>query len=313
MKSEIRELGVFDWVRYLDSDYFPQGAESVRSLPKQSSPSRWLPFALLHLACLSVLFTGTSVAALVMAFVLCVLRMFAVTAFYHRYFSHRSFKTSRVAQFIFAIAGLTAVQRGPLWWAAHHRHHHQHADDEVDTHSPTRRGFLWAHIGWITAEGNMPTDYSRVPDFRRFPELVFLNRFDWLVPVLLGIAVFLCGHILSVQFPSLHTSGPQFLAWGIVSTVMVFHVTCAINSLAHQYGWQEFETGDDSKNNFLLGVVTLGEGWHNNHHRFPGCVRLGLKWWQIDLTYYVLILFERLGIIWDLNKTPNTVPGAGVQ
>lgn len=266
-----------------------------------------MPFVLLHAACLSVFFTGVSAAALVMALTLCVMRMFAITAFYHRYFSHRTYKTSRVAQFIFALAGLTAAQRGPLWWAAHHRHHHQHADDEMDTHSPTQRGFIWAHIGWITADSNMPTDYSRIPDLLKYPELVILNRFDWAVPVLMGVGVYTLGSLLQQFYPSLHTSGPQFLAWGIVSTVMVFHVTSAINSLAHQFGTQEFDTGDDSKNNFLLGIITLGEGWHNNHHRYPGCVRQGLEWWQIDLTYYGLLLMEKLGIIWDLNKIPNTV------
>ncbi|CAN5203759.1 acyl-CoA desaturase [soil metagenome] len=298
---------MFNWVKFLDSDYFPAGAEAVRSLPKTSTPSRWMPFFLLHAACLSVFFTGVSPAALVLTLTLTVLRMFAITAFYHRYFSHRTYKTSRVAQCVFALAGLTAAQRGPLWWAAHHRHHHHHADDEMDTHSPTQRGFIWAHIGWITADSNMPTDYSRIPDLLKYPELVILNRFDWVVPVLMGFGVYTVGALLQRFCPAWQTSGPQFLAWGIVSTVMVFHVTGAINSLAHQFGTQEFETGDDSKNNFLLGVITLGEGWHNNHHRYPGCVRQGLEWWQIDLTYYGLLLMENLGIIWDLNKIPNTV------
>lgn len=299
---------MFEWVKFLDSDYFPAGAENVRKLPRSSSPGRWIPFILMHLACLSVIFTGTSVAAVVMALTLCVARMFAITAFYHRYFSHRTYKTSRIAQFLFAVAGLTAVQRGPLWWAAHHRHHHQHADAASDTHSPVQKGFLWAQIGWITVEANMPTDYSRIPDLVKFPELVLLNRFDWVVPVLLGAFVYWLGATLEQWSPGLHTTGPQFLAWGFVSTVMVFHVTGFINSLAHQFGSQDFETGDNSKNNFLLGLITLGEGWHNNHHRYPGCVRQGLEWWQIDLTYYVLLVMEKLGIIWDLNKIPNAVP-----
>ncbi|MBS1953195.1 MAG: acyl-CoA desaturase [Cyanobacteria bacterium SZAS-4] len=298
---------MFEWVKFLDSDYFPAGADAVRRLPKTSTPSRWIPFILLHAACLSVFVTGVSPAAVIMAVTLCVMRMFAITAFYHRYFSHRTYKTSRLAQCLFALAGLTAAQRGPLWWAAHHRHHHQNADNEMDTHSPTQRGFIWAHIGWITADSNMPTDYSRIPDLLKYPELVLLNRFDWVVPVLMGVSVYIAGAVLEHFYPALHTSGPQFLSWGIVSTVMVFHVTGAINSLAHQFGTQEFETGDDSKNNFFLGLITLGEGWHNNHHRYPGCVRQGLKWWQIDLTYYVLLLMEKLGIIWDLNKIPNAV------
>ncbi len=300
---------MFQWIKFLDSDYFPAGAEAVRNLPKISTPGRWTPFAFLHLACLSVFVTGISAAAVTMCFALCIARMFAITAFYHRYFSHRSYRTSRGAQLVFAIAGLTAVQRGPLWWAAHHRHHHQNADNEHDTHSPVQRGFVWAHIGWITADGNMPTDYSRIPDLTKYPELVFLNRFDWIVPVLLALCIYALGDCLQSHYPALHTSGPQFLSWGFVSTVMVFHITGAINSFAHQYGTQQFDTGDNSKNNFLLGVVTLGEGWHNNHHRYPGCVRQGLEWWQVDLTYYVLLLMEQVGLIWDLNKTPNTVPG----
>ncbi|HEY9677797.1 MAG TPA: acyl-CoA desaturase [Drouetiella sp.] len=298
---------MFNWVKFLDSDYFPAGAEAVRNQPKVSTPSRWIPFVILHVACLSVLLTGVSTAALVMCVSFCLLRMLAITSFYHRYFSHRTYKTSRIAQFVFAVAGLTAVQRGPLWWASHHRHHHQHADKEKDIHSPTMRGFLWSHIGWITADSNMPTDYSRVPDFARYPELVFVNRFDWIVPILSAVSIYALGAVLGASFPNLHTNGPQFLAWGIVSTVAAFHATAAINSLAHQFGSQEFETNDDSKNSFLLGLICLGEGWHNNHHRYPGCVRQGLEWWQIDITYYYLLMLEACGVIWDLNKTPVLV------
>ncbi|MDX1495862.1 MAG: acyl-CoA desaturase, partial [Longimicrobiales bacterium] len=258
---------------------------------------RVLPFIGMHLACLGVLWVGWSWTAVGVAVGLYAVRMFAITGFYHRYFSHRSYKTSRAAQFVFAVVGASSAQRGPLWWAAHHRHHHRHSDTEHDVHSPRHHGFWWAHMGWITAPGNFPTAFERVPDLVKYPELRFLDRFDILVPLALALGLFLLG-------------GAQLLVWGFfISTVVLFHCTCFINSLAHQLGSQRYETGDDSRNSLLLALLTFGEGWHNNHHKYPGSARQGFFWWEVDLTYYGLVVLERLGIIQDLRQPPERLLG----
>jgi len=234
--------------------------------------------------------------------------MFAVTGVYHRYFSHKSYSTSRFGQFLLALFGATCVQRGALWWAYHHRHHHQHSDEPADAHSPHIHGFWWSHIGWITSRRNFPTDYSKVRDLAKYPELVFLNRFDVLVPVVFAAALFGTGHYLSYSAPALHTSGSQLLVWGFfVSTTLLFHGTSCINSLAHLIGRRRFDTDDDSRNSFILSLITLGEGWHNNHHRYMSATRQGFYWWEIDLTYYLLKVLSWTGFIWDLKGVPTSI------
>jgi len=232
-------------------------------------------------------------------------RMFAITGFYHRYFAHKTFHTSRTAQFIFAVIGAAAVQRGPLWWSYQHRHHHKHSDEEEDVHSPTIRGFWWSHIGWITSARNFPTDYSQVRDLAKFPELVFLNRFDSLVPALFAVALFTLGHFLQAYFPSLGVTSWQLLVWGFfISTTILFHATSSINSLAHLLGKRRYETEDNSRNSFILAMITLGEGWHNNHHRYMTATRQGFYWWEIDISYYVLKTLSWTGLIWNLKPVP---------
>lgn len=294
-------------VQWFDSDY-EAGQVAKRSSPEKIDWVRCLPFVFLHLGCLGVLWVGWSGFAVGAAVVLYLLRMFAVTAFYHRYFSHRSFKTSRWAQFLFAVWGASAVQRGALWWAGHHRHHHRHSDKEADTHSPHRKGFLWAHLGWFACAKNFRTDYSRVKDFAKFPELVFLNRFDSLVPAALATGLFGMGWALDRYLPGMGVNGPQLLVWGFfISTTALFHFTCSINSLAHIIGKKRFETGDESRNSLLLSLVTLGEGWHNNHHHYMNSARQGFYWWEIDVTYYALKVMQRLGLIWELRPVPVAV------
>lgn len=295
------KLALPAYLAWLDSDHFAEGAASVMNRPLVSRPSRWLPFAFLHLGALAAFFVGVSPIALIVAVALYWLRMFAITAFYHRYFSHRTFKTSRPAQFVFALLGMMSVQRGPLWWAAHHRSHHRLSDKPGDTHSPVVDGFLWSHIAWITADGNMPTRYDNVKDLTCFPELVLLNRFDWAVPFILGWTLYLSGCALDVYCPQLGTNGNQMLVWGFfVSTCVLFHCTAAINSIAHIVGSRRYPTDDDSRNNFLLALVTLGEGWHNNHHFCMTSVRQGFYWWEIDICFYILKVMSWMGLIWDL-------------
>ncbi|NDB77569.1 MAG: acyl-CoA desaturase [Verrucomicrobia bacterium] len=298
-------------VQWFDSDYGSQRLVMPHAQPDKVDVGRSFAFVFLHAMCLGVLWVGWSWTAVTVAVALYFVRMFAITGFYHRYFSHRSFQTSRFMQFLFAVLGTSAIQRGPLWWAAHHRHHHQHSDEEADTHSPKQHGFWWAHMGWITNARNFPTDYSRIKDFAKYPELVFLNRFDALVPLLLGVALYGTGAWLERARPELGTSGGQLLIWGFISTVVLFHCTCFINSLAHVFGRQRYQTGDTSRNSLLLALLTLGEGWHNNHHHYMHSTRQGFYWWEIDFTYYGLKVLSWTGLIWNLRPVPDEVLKAG--
>ena len=266
---------------------------------------RIIPYILLHIACFGVFWVGISKTAVVIAVVLYGLRVFAITGFYHRYFSHRTFKTSRTAQFIFALLGASSAQRGPIWWAAHHRDHHRYSDQPEDAHSPKQDGFLWSHMLWFLSNKNVKTKFSCVPDLVEFPELMFLDRFDKLVPVILAALLFLIGHLLFIYAPFLGTNGLQMLVWGFfISTIAVMQATFCINSLTHCFGSRRYATKDDSRNNLWLALLTFGEGWHNNHHHFPGSVHQGFYWWEIDITYYILRLLAAFGIIWDLHKVP---------
>ncbi len=276
--------------------------------PNRPDWVRIVPLIALHLVCLAALWTGVSPVALGVAAGLYFVRMFAITGFYHRYFSHRTFKTSRPAQFLFAWLGATSSQRGPLWWSAHHRKHHRESDRASDVHSPRQHGFLWSHMLWFTSRPNFPTDLHAVRDFARFPELRFIDRFDVLPPMTLALACFGLGAALEVWAPGLGTGRWQMLVWGFfISTVVLIHGTCTINSLAHCIGRRRFDTGDDSRNSLILALITLGEGWHNNHHHFPGSTRQGFRWWEIDITYYLLWLLSKTGLIWDLRPVPARV------
>jgi len=286
----------------------PADGSALPEIPEKVEWARILPFIGMHLACLAVIWVGWSPVAVLVAVLAYFVRMFAITGFYHRYFSHRSFKTSRVGQFIFGVIGATAVQRGPVWWAAHHRHHHAYSDKPEDVHSPAQHGFVRSHMGWfLTARGFRP-DLRRVRDLLQFPELQWLDRFDIVVPVLFAVGMFGLGAILDCFAPDLGTSAGQMLIWGFfISTVACYHGTYTINSLSHVFGRQRYKTGDTSRNNWLLALVTLGEGWHNNHHHFPSSTRQGFYWWEIDITYYILKVMSWLGIIWDLKPVPTSV------
>lgn len=296
----------------VDSDYRREDQPSPQSLPEKVNWERTIAFIFLHLGCLGVIWVGVSPLVVVVAALLYIVRMFAITGFYHRYFSHRTFKTSRFGQFLFAVIGNTSMQRGPLWWAATHRHHHKHSDEEEDAHSPSVKGFWWSHIGWLTCARNFPTAYESIPDLKKFPELVFLNRFDQVVPIAYGLVMLAIGWLLETFAPSLGTTMAQFFVWTFfVSTVVLLHGTLFINSVAHVWGKKTYQTGDDSRNSFLLALITLGEGWHNNHHRYPHSTRQGFRWWQIDPTYWGLKALSWTGLIWDLRPVPQKVQEEG--
>jgi stearoyl-CoA desaturase (delta-9 desaturase) len=269
---------------------------------------RTAPFIAVHLACLAVFWVGVSRLALEIAGELYMLRMFAITGFYHRYFAHRTFRTSRAVQFTFACIGASSVQRGPLWWAAHHRNHHINADTTQDPHSPQVHGFLWSHMGWFLTSNGFRTDWKRISDLARYPELRWLDRYDVVIPVVLATGLYGLGVWLKHIAPQSGVSGGQLLVWGFfVSTVVLFHATVTINSLAHRYGSRRFDTPDDSRNNLWLALLTFGEGWHNNHHFSPGSTRQGFFWWEVDLTYYGLRLLELFGLVRGLKPVPAHV------
>lgn len=273
---------------------------------------RCVPFLIVHLGCLGVLVVGWSPVAIWVCLIAFWLRMFAITAFYHRFFAHRSFKANRGWQFVFAVLGNTAAQRGPLWWASHHRQHHKHSDKPEDIHSPIEHGFFWSHIAWFMSAKGYRTEYSVVKDLAKFPELRFLNRFDALVPVLFGFCMFGLGSLLAHTHPELGTSGWQMVVWGFfISTVLLFHATFTINSLGHIWGKRRFNTRDRSRNNPWLALLTLGEGWHNNHHRFAVSARQGFYWYELDISYLLLKVLSWLGVVRDLNPVPTRILAEG--
>ena len=282
--------------------------ETSDANPEKIECLRVLPFIVLHLACFAVFWVEFSAVAVSVAVVLYVLRMFAITGFYHRYFAHKAFKTSRAVQFIFAFLAASAAQRGPLWWASHHRHHHAHSDHPEDPHSPKQHGFFWSHLSWFLANKNFRSKHERIKDWLKYPELTLLDRYDVVAPLALALGLFGLGAWLENAAPYLQTNGLQMFIWGfVISTVLLYHMTFTVNSLAHVWGKRRFLTNDDSRNNPVIALFTLGEGWHNNHHHFPSSARQGFYWWEIDLTYYGLKILSALGLIWDLRKVPVEV------
>jgi stearoyl-CoA desaturase (delta-9 desaturase) len=254
-----------------------------------------IPFVLVHLACFAAVWTGITWTALVICIVLYWLRIFAIGAGYHRYFSHRAYATSRGFQFILAVLSQSSVQKSILWWAAKHRHHHLHSDTEEDVHSPRHKGFFYSHVGWIFARRHDTTDLVKVADFARYPELMWLHKHELVPAVVLAVICLLIG------------GWPGLVVGFFWSTVLVYHATFCINSLAHVRGRKRYVTGDDSRNNWLLALFTMGEGWHNNHHAYQSSARQGFRWWEIDCTFYLLRVLSWVRLIWDLKTPPVEV------
>jgi stearoyl-CoA desaturase (Delta-9 desaturase) len=272
---------------------------SARAVTRGPHAIHWLvsiPFFGVHVAALAALFwVGFSWQGLAWAVGLYVIRMFAVTGGYHRYFSHRTYKTGRLFQFLLAVLCVTSMQKGVMWWAAHHRHHHKYSDTKDDVHSMKLEGFLWSHVGWILSYKHEGTDTSKVQDLMKFPELRLLERFHLIPGIVLAVALFFI-------------DGNRGLFWGFfVSTVLLWHGTFTINSLSHWLGRRRFATSDESKNSWLLAIVTLGEGWHNNHHYYQRATNQGFYWWEYDVTFYILKVLSWVGLVWDLTPPPQHV------
>lgn len=255
----------------------------------------FIAFVAIHLACLAAFWTGVDTTAVCLLVACFSLRMFGITAGYHRYFSHRSFKTGRVFQFILAFLGQASLQRGVIWWAAKHREHHRDSDQPADAHSPVQHGFWFSHLGWIFNNDAYQADYSKVSDLTRYPELVWLDGNKYLPGLLMGLACIAIG-------------GWSGLVIGFFcSTVLLWHAVFSINSLAHVVGKQRYLTGDESRNNWFLALITFGEGWHNNHHYYMASARQGFFWWEIDLSYYLLRVLSALGLVWDIKRPTERV------
>jgi len=246
------------------------------------------PFVGMHLACLFALVVGVDATAIILCVVTYFIRMFGITAGYHRYFAHRSYKTTRLGQFVLAWIGCSALQKGPLWWASHHRQHHRYSDTPEDPHSPHVTSFWWAHLGWILCEDYVATPWNVIRDWSRYPELRWLDRYYWTPGVLLAVLCFLIG-------------GWTGFVWGfVISTVLGYHATFSINSLSHLLGRRRYATNDESRNNVFLALITLGEGWHNNHHHYQSSANQGFFWWEIDISHSILRLLSWVGLVWDL-------------
>jgi len=280
-------------LRIEDADGASAGARTGRlRLGRAAS----LPFWAVHVAAVGgVIWAGWSWTGLALAVALYYVRMFFVTAGYHRYFSHRAFKTSRPVQLALAVGATLSLQKGVLWWAANHRLHHRDSDGPQDVHSPRRRGLWWAHLGWILADDHADTQWRTIRDFARYPELRWLNQHYLIPPIALAAMLVLTG-------------GWWAFLWGfLVSTTLLWHGTFLVNSVAHVLGSRRYETSDDSRNNVAIAVLTMGEGWHNNHHRFAVSARQGFYWWEADATYYLLLVMKRMGLVWDLRAPPDAL------
>lgn len=256
-------------------------------------------FVVFHIAFIfATLWVEFSIEALWLGFWLYWIRMFGVTAGYHRYFAHRTFKTSRFFAFCLAWLAQSSAQRGVIWWASNHRHHHRFSDQPEDLHSPVSNSLFHAHVGWLWDPSSYETR-KNATDLERCPELVWLNRYPMIPAFCLAVVCFLW-------------MGAPGLVYGFgISTIVLFHGTFTINSLTHVWGTRRFNTKDDSRNNLFLALITMGEGWHNNHHRYMRSTRQGFYWWEFDPTFYLLNVLSWVGLVWDLRGVPEKILNEG--
>lgn len=286
--------------------------ESPVTLQQRSKPvlKTEISFIIVHLLPLGALFTGATWFDWALCAFLYFFRMFWVTGGYHRYFSHKSYRTSRFFQFIIAFMAQTSAQKGALWWAAHHRHHHRHSDTPEDPHSMKLYGFWYSHVGWIVGPDYKETDYKTIGDYAKYPELVWLNKYYLVPPLMLAIGVTALGAWVNGGSAALmfthHGLSTLFIGF-FLSTVILYHGTFSINSIMHKFGNQRYESGDESKNSLWLALLTLGEGWHNNHHYYEVASRQGFFWWEIDITWYILKMMSWAGLVWDLKDVPDHI------
>jgi stearoyl-CoA desaturase (delta-9 desaturase) len=278
-----------------------------------------IQFGFFHLMPLAAIYTGATAFDWWLCLGLYYFRMFWITGGYHRYFAHKSYKTSRVFQFIIAFFAETSSQKGVLWWAAHHRVHHQTSDTVSDPHSMKIYGFWYSHMGWIAGPEYKETDFKSIQDYAKFPEIRWIDKHYVFPIVSMAIAVFVIGGFVNTSFSvdqdmtvlggSWYLQGAlsAFLIGFLLSTAILFHGTFSINSIMHKIGNKRYKSGDESRNSLILALVTLGEGWHNNHHYYMSSTRQGFYWWEIDITYYIIKLFSYVGLVWDIQEVPKHI------
>jgi len=284
--------------------------EVTKELRNKGKLKTELSFLTVHLLPLAAIFTGASLFDWLVCAFLYFSRMFWITGGYHRYFAHRSYNTSRWFQFVIAFMAQTSAQKGALWWAGHHRIHHRTSDTTADPHSMKHYGFWYSHVGWIVGPDYKETDYKIIQDYAKYPELVWLNKNYLIPPLILALSVMALGGIVNGGsiLAMFTTAGFSSLFIGFfLSTVILYHGTFSINSIMHKFGNQRYESNDESKNSLWLALLTLGEGWHNNHHYYEVSARQGFFWWEIDITFYILKVFSWFGLVWDLKGVPDHI------
>jgi fatty-acid desaturase len=235
---------------------------------------------------------------------------------FHRLLTHRSFSCPRWLERTLVLLGTCCVMESPPYWVAIHRQHHQFADEEPDPHSPLK-SFLWCHFGWYLARID-PTRRSELlqryaKDVMRDPLYAFLERnHNWVALVVLSwLAFFGIGWGVALTMGASTAEAIQFgasvLVWGVfVRSVEVFQATMSVNSFTHLWGYRNYETRDNSKNNYWVAAIATGEGWHNNHHADPRSARHGHFPWEIDITWLTIRLLQRIGLAWDVAlPSPN--------
>ena len=254
-----------------------------------------VPYVLIHLLPIGAFFTGIGIGEVVLLFAYYFVGMLFVVIGYHRYFSHRAFKTNRFFQFLLAFGAQMTAQKGVLWWAANHRHHHKYSDAEEDVHSPKQKGFWYSHVGWVLSNKHLETDYQMIKDYAKYPELIWLNKYNILPAWILGFAIFFIG-------------GASYLFFSFfMGIVLIWHATYTINSLSHVFGKKRYVTRDTSKNNWFLALLTFGEGWHNNHHYYMHSARQGFFWYECDIAYYVIKILSWLRVVKDIRPVPEHI------
>lgn len=285
-----------------------------KELRKPAIAGSVIEFVVIHSLPLLAFWTGATTFDWIMCGFLYFSRMFWITGGYHRYFSHKSYQTSRWFQFVIAFMAQTSMQKGALWWAAHHRVHHRTSDTPQDPHSMKLYGFIYSHFGWIVGPEYKETHFHLIQDYAKYPELRWLNKNHMVPPMALLFGLFVMGGFVNdapavlqgVQFGGWHLGGALscILIAFALSTALLYNGTFSINSIMHKFGKARYKTGDESKNNLILALLTNGEGWHNNHHYYQVSARNGFYWWEIDVTFYVLTVFKWLGLVWDLKGVP---------
>jgi len=276
-------------------------------------------FTLVHVLPFIALYTGATKFDWILCVSLYFVRMFFVTGVYHRYFAHRTYKTSRIFQAILAFGAETTVQKGVLWWAAHHRVHHKTSDTAADPHSMKIYGFWYSHLGWILGPDYKRTETELIPDYAKFKEIKWLNEHHLVPPFIAMAGVMIAGGFVnqtaglgfidlgSLGMFSINGAVSALLIGFLLSTVFLYHGTFSINSIMHYFGKARYKTGEESKNNLILALITMGEGWHNNHHYYMSSTRQGFFWWEIDPTYYILKLLSFVGLVWDIQEVPKHI------